>query len=390
MQADFNTGAYASWGPTVANRVPVHGAGPYKVANVWNRTRAVYTNDTPAGAFRGFGIPQSAIANETLLDDLAERLGLDRWAIRRINALGVGDKTYTGQVLASSAGLPQCLDALEGDWDAALARASAHNAAGPRRRRGVGIACMWYGCGNTSLSNPSTCASRWPATAPSPSSTAPSISARARPPCCLQIAADALGLPPSSFRMIVGDTDLTADAGKTSASRQTFVSGNAARLAGEDLRRRILALANAGPDAKLQLDRARLTIADGDASREVDLAVIPAERAAREPGPRGGKDNLPWVPDISLTRNSGMTDVILEGHGTWDPPTTWPRRERPGHPLRHLRLRRADGRGGGRHPARHRQGDRDRRRPTTSAAPSTRRWWRARSTAASPKAWASR
>ncbi|MGL1204175.1 molybdopterin cofactor-binding domain-containing protein, partial [Vibrio parahaemolyticus] len=50
--------------------------------------------------------------------------------------------------------------------------------------------------------------------------------------------------------MIVGDTDLTADAGKTSASRQTFVSGNASRLAGEDLRRKILALANAGPDAR--------------------------------------------------------------------------------------------------------------------------------------------
>ena len=54
--------------------------------------------------------------------------------------------------------------------------------------------------------------------------------------------------------MVVGDTDLTADAGKTSASRQTFVSGNAARLAAEDLRAQILALANAGPDAKLALD----------------------------------------------------------------------------------------------------------------------------------------
>ena len=58
MRADFNTGAYASWGPTVANRVPVHGMGPYKVPNAWLRTRAVYTNDTPAGAFRGFGVPQ--------------------------------------------------------------------------------------------------------------------------------------------------------------------------------------------------------------------------------------------------------------------------------------------------------------------------------------------
>ncbi len=155
MQADFNTGAYASWGPTVANRVPVHGQGPYKVPNVWNRTRAVFTNEPPGGAFRGFGVPQAAIAHETLMDDLALRLGLDRWAIRRRNALGHGDATPSGQVLAQSAGLPQCLDALKGDWDAALARVAAHNASGPRRRRGVGIACMWYGCGNTSLPNPS-------------------------------------------------------------------------------------------------------------------------------------------------------------------------------------------------------------------------------------------
>ena len=79
MQADFNTGAYASWGPTVANRVPVHASGPYRVPNVWNRSRAIYTNETPAGAFRGFGVPQAAIAGEALMDDLAEALGLDRW-----------------------------------------------------------------------------------------------------------------------------------------------------------------------------------------------------------------------------------------------------------------------------------------------------------------------
>ena len=74
-----------------------------------------------------------------------------------------------------------------------------------------------------------------------------------------------LKLPLQAFRLVVGDTDLTADAGKTSASRQTLVSGNAARLASEDLRRKILALANAGPRATLALDGARLTISDGEA-----------------------------------------------------------------------------------------------------------------------------
>ena len=128
MSGDFNTGAYASWGPTVANRVPIHAHGPYKVPNVWNRTRAIYTNETPAGAFRGFGVPQSAIANETLMDDLAEQLGLDRWQIRRVNALGRGERRHRGRCCMRRRGLPQCLDALKPAWDRALAAAAAHNA----------------------------------------------------------------------------------------------------------------------------------------------------------------------------------------------------------------------------------------------------------------------
>ena len=71
VHADFDTGAYASWGPTVANRVPVHATGPYSVPAVTSTSRAVYTNGTPAGAFRGFGVPQVAIAHEALMDDLA-------------------------------------------------------------------------------------------------------------------------------------------------------------------------------------------------------------------------------------------------------------------------------------------------------------------------------
>ena len=70
--ADFNTGAYSSWGPTVAARVPVHASGPYFVPHYRALTRAVHTNFVPAGAFRGFGVPQMAIAQEQLYDDLAD------------------------------------------------------------------------------------------------------------------------------------------------------------------------------------------------------------------------------------------------------------------------------------------------------------------------------
>ncbi|HVI04595.1 MAG TPA: molybdopterin cofactor-binding domain-containing protein, partial [Sphingomicrobium sp.] len=80
--ADFNTGAYSSWGPTVARRVPVHASGPYFVPHYRARTRAIHTHLVPAGAFRGFGVPQTAIAQEQLYDDLADRLGMDRLEFR--------------------------------------------------------------------------------------------------------------------------------------------------------------------------------------------------------------------------------------------------------------------------------------------------------------------
>jgi CO/xanthine dehydrogenase Mo-binding subunit/aerobic-type carbon monoxide dehydrogenase small subunit (CoxS/CutS family) len=330
MQADFNTGAYASWGPTVANRVPVHGQGPYKVPNVWNRTRAVYTNEPPGGAFRGFGVPQAAIAHETLMDDLALRLGLDRWAIRRRNALDHGDTTPSGQVLAHSAGLPKCLDALKGDWDTALVRVAQHNAGQPRRRRGVGIACMWYGCGNTSLPNPSTMRITLARDGALTFFNGAVDIGQGSSTVLVQIAADALGLPPGAFRMVIGDTDLTLDAGKTSASRQTFVSGNAARLAALDLRRKILALANAGPDARLALEGTRLSITDGEASRTIDLAAMstsfpPSGALSGNPAAHSTRASGAGFPlPLTLRGNDdgGGKDVVLEGVASWDPPTS--------------------------------------------------------------------
>ena len=75
---DFNTGAYSSWGPTVANRVPIHASGPYRIANVRALTRAVLTHNSVAGAFRGFGVPQSTLLGELLIDELAAQRRLRR------------------------------------------------------------------------------------------------------------------------------------------------------------------------------------------------------------------------------------------------------------------------------------------------------------------------
>src|SRR5947208_7194461 len=85
FEADFNTGAYSSWGPTVAARVPVHASGPYFVPNYRALTRAVHTNLVPAGAFRGLGVRQTAIAQEQIYDELADGFGLARDELRIIN-----------------------------------------------------------------------------------------------------------------------------------------------------------------------------------------------------------------------------------------------------------------------------------------------------------------
>jgi len=294
FHGDFNSGAYASWGPTVASRVPVHATGPYRVPAARCTTRGFYTNDTPAGAFRGFGVPQSAIVHEALIDRLADQCGIDRFDFRRRNALRAGDTTHCGQTLSSSVGLLACLDRLQPVWQRQRAACQRRNAAGGVVRHGIGVGCMWYGLGNTSMSNPS------------------SMEVGLRPDgrlvlyngavdigqgsatIMVQLCAQALGLPVELFDQVLGDTDRTLDAGKTSASRQTLVSGNAARLAGVDLREKLLRLTNAGPAARLSLSGQVLTIDDGGVSSRIALDRM-------EPGPGGD---------------------LLRGRGHWDPPTT--------------------------------------------------------------------
>ncbi len=244
FHGDFNTGAYASWGPTVANRVPVHATGPYAVPNVCATSCAVHTNEPPSGAFRGFGVPQAAIAHETMMDELAAQLGIDALEFRHRNALKVGSITASGQKLEASAGLQACLDALRPRWHALRTAADSFNGKGGVLRRGVGIACMWYGIGNTSMSNPSEMEIGIARDGTITLFSGALDIGQGSNTIMTQIAAEALGVAPSRIRLVTGDTDLTRDAGKTSASRQTFVSGNAVKAAAEDLRGQLERLGN--------------------------------------------------------------------------------------------------------------------------------------------------
>ena len=276
--ADFNTGAYSSWGPTVAARVPVHGSGPYHVPNYRALTRAVHTNIVPAGAFRGFGVPQAAIAQEQLYDDLANKVGMDRLEFRILNALGDDTPTVTGQVLGEGVGIRACFEALRPGWLAARARFAEFNAVanGPLRR-GVGVAGMWYGCGNTSLPNPSTVRIGLKGNGRIALHQGAVDIGQGSNTIVTQICADALGAPIAQFDLVSGDTAITPDCGKTSASRQTLVTGKAAYMAGSKLRGEIVKLAGACNCATIEFGDGCVTVREKGKSKVVALGELPLD-----------------------------------------------------------------------------------------------------------------
>ena len=278
FSADFNTGAYSSWGPTVAGRVPVHASGPYKVPNYRALTRAVHTNIVPAGAFRGFGVPQAAIAQEQVYDDLAGQVGMDRLEFRILNALHNDTPTVTGQVLGEGVGIRACFEALRPNWQAARAQAAQFNAKalGPFRR-GVGVAGMWYGCGNTSLPNPSTVRIGLKSNGRIALHQGAVDIGQGSNTVVAQICADALGAPIAQFDLISGDTAITPDCGKTSASRQTFVTGRAAHMTGSQLHDEILKRAGSCKCGAIEFGDGSVTVLDNGKSTKLDLRNCPLD-----------------------------------------------------------------------------------------------------------------
>jgi CO/xanthine dehydrogenase Mo-binding subunit len=274
---EFNTGAYASWGSTVANRVPVHAGGPYVYDAYRARTVAIHTNGPPSGAFRGFGVPQSTIAQECLFDELADAVGMDRLEFRHRNALTAGVPTVTGQVFASGIGYRDCLEALRPHWERARAAAAEANADGGSTRTGVGLAGMWYGCGNTALPNPSTIKVGLRRDGRIALYQGAVDMGQGANTVMTQICADAVGVDMSHVVTLGADTDTTPDAGKSSASRQTFISGNATYLAGTALRVRLLELAGASQEAHLELDGPHLVVHDRDEVTTVDIGSLDAD-----------------------------------------------------------------------------------------------------------------
>ena len=250
-----DSGAYASLSDHVMTRAATHAAGPYDIPHVKIDCDVFYTNNPPAGAFRGFGATQAHFAIETHLDILAQRLGMSPFVFRQRNALRAGGVTATGQRLTESAGLPATIERVRLQVrELAGADATApHAPPGPNKRRGWGMACAYKSVGLGSDANDV-------ARAVVEITDKGIVRVRAGAAeigqglvtVLAQIAAEVLGVAPSHVEVVLGHTDQTPDCGPTTASRQTYVTGNAVRLAAEGLCQELAALAaeelNAAPD----------------------------------------------------------------------------------------------------------------------------------------------
>jgi xanthine dehydrogenase molybdenum-binding subunit len=228
-----DTGAYASVGAKVLERAAGHACGAYRVPNVDVEARAVYTNNAPCGAMRGFGVPQVTFAIEGLLDVLAERVGLDGWEMRWRNALESGDRFGTGQRLGPGVGLKRTLLAVREAYESA---------------RYAGIAC---GAKNTGIGNGVVERGRAILRPEADGSVTLLHSwtemGQGIHTALAQVAAEELGIALDRIRVEV-DTLRELDTGETTASRATLLGGQAvidaaARLNAEGHGRDLAALA---------------------------------------------------------------------------------------------------------------------------------------------------
>jgi CO/xanthine dehydrogenase Mo-binding subunit len=257
VEADLvaDTGAYASYGLAVVMRSAVHAVGPYRVPNARVRSRGVYTNRPFSGAMRGFGTPQVAFGHESQMDLLAEALGLDPLQVRLVNALRPGDTTVTGQTLGESVGLVECLEkvgAVRDRWRRTLRSDEEH-------LRGLGFGAMLYGIGNTGVSNPSTAQVELGSDGAFTLFTGAADIGQGSDQTLLMLCAETLGVGVDEIRLVRSDTARTTNAGNTSASRQTYISGAAVVDAAEQVRERLLAEAA----SRLGVPGADLELVDG-------------------------------------------------------------------------------------------------------------------------------
>ncbi len=216
-----DTGAYASVGDKVLERAAGHACGAYEVPNVDIEARAVYTNNPPCGAMRGFGVNQVTFAVDGMLDRLAERVGVDGWEIRYRNALEVGKTFGTGQVLGPGVGIKACLEAVRDVYRSAPFA-------------GIGCGVKNTGIGN-GLAEHGKAVLRPEADGSVTLFHSWTEMGQGVHTALRQIACEELDLPAEQVHVIV-DTERELDTGQTTASRSTVLGGLAVIDAARHLR----------------------------------------------------------------------------------------------------------------------------------------------------------
>ncbi len=257
MLAD--SGAYASMTPMAAWRATMHAAGAYRYQAVHVDTQVIYTNNGYSGAFRGFGNTQAAAAVEMAIDELAERLHRDPLEFRLQNCLRQGDRTMTGNLVKHEVGLPACLEWVrdKSGWQQKRARYAAQPADAPRRR-GIGVACYFHGCGlggeGTDFAVSTLKIERDYSITLTSGLTDFGQGSRT---VFTLLAAEELGVELARVQMLRPDTRTAIDSGPTVASRASIVGGNAVRVTATKLGQRLrLAAADLCACAPAQIIRA--------------------------------------------------------------------------------------------------------------------------------------
>ena len=263
MKIDISAdgGAYASMSPFVTWRSVVQATGPYEVENVCTDVRAVYTNNPYTGAFRGFGSPQIIFAQESLMDEIAEKLNMSPIEFRRLNGYKQNSQTASGQILSSHiVSLNQVMEKAirESDFNkkysiyksevyptqiptkGELILSDEHFTSGSIIKNGIGLACSFRGCSLGAEGVDATSA----LISVQKDGSVYLISGLAENGQGLRmtfsmVAAEVLGISPNGIYYLEQDTSRIADGGPTVASRSTLVGGEAVKAAADIVRERI-------------------------------------------------------------------------------------------------------------------------------------------------------
>jgi CO/xanthine dehydrogenase Mo-binding subunit len=291
----IDNGAYVSWGSTTPYVMMTTLAGFYRCPNIRFDTAIVYTNNVYSGSMRGYGNLESTFAVEAQMDDLAERLGLDRLEIRRRNANRPGDVTPQGLRITTCA-LTECFDAVARDIRKPVARP-------PRRgwKRGIGYAGMFHVGGGARVYRSDGCGAivKLDDFGKVSLLTGASEIGQGSETVLAMIVAEELGIPFGRIEVVNSDTAVKPWDVGVHASRTTFIAGNAALLAARDVKRQLLALAAEQLEEPIE----ELDCEDG----VVVVRRAPQRRIAYEKVVRAGH-----------FREGGR---ILMGQAFYDPPT---------------------------------------------------------------------